>query len=137
MSHEPLRAAGAVVTSIYAQAPAAGTVNGASLDASNYDEVLVVAAVGTILAAHTLDIKVQESADDSTFTDITNAAFSQFLPTNHRKTVLGRVKVGNSTRKRYLRAVGTSVGATAIPYAVTLIPVFDRTGDGGSYSFLV
>lgn len=123
---------GSPVASIKSQSPAAGTVNGASLDTRGYEEVLVVISVGAIVAAHTLDIHLEESDDDSTWADITGGAFTQFTDgAGHENVcVLGRVTCSHSARERYIRAVGVSVGATPIPYTVLLIPTRDQTGNG-------
>ena len=121
---------GTPVASIKAAAPAAGTVNGASIDMRGYDEVLVIVSVGAIASAHTLDVKLQESANNSAWADITDGAFPQCVDGDGENEVhLGRVVCSYSGRKRYLRAVGTGVGATAIPYSVILIPTRDQTAD--------
>lgn len=122
---------GTPVASIKAQAPAAGTINGASLDTQGYEEVLVLVNVGAIAAECTLNVKLQESANDSAWTDVTDGAFAECANASGENAVhLGKVVCSHSGRKRYLRAVGTTVGVTATPYAVTLIPTRDQTADG-------
>ncbi len=63
----------------------------------------------------TLDVKLQESDDNSTFTDIPGAAFTQL-------TAAGSEEIGVQTNKRYLRAVATIGGSTpSFTFAVLLI----------------
>lgn len=90
-----------------------GAVNGTAVDTAGYDEALVSVNVGTVSATGTLDVKVQESdASGSGFADITNAAFTQYTPSNHQKTEVGRIKLVG--RKRYLRVVATQATAAAL-----------------------
>lgn len=55
----------------------------------------------------TLDVHIEESADDSSFTDIEGAAFTQ-------KEVAGEWFIVFETTKKYVRCV-TDVGGTAVP----------------------
>ena len=67
----------------------------------------------------TLDVKLQESSDDSTYTDISGATFTQV--TNAASSQ--KISINTNDVKRYLRAVGT-IGGTSSPaftYAVELI----------------
>jgi len=67
----------------------------------------------------TLDVKLQESSDNSTFTDISGATFTQV--TNAASSQ--KISINTNDVKRYLRAVGT-IGGTSSPaftYAVELI----------------
>ena len=53
----------------------------------------------------TQDVKIQESADDSTFTDISGATFAQQMTT-------GSEAIHFRTNKRYVRAVPTIAGTS-------------------------
>jgi hypothetical protein len=56
----------------------------------------------------TLDVKIQESDDNSTYSDITGAAFTQLTAAGGE-----RILVRNRT-KRYVRALGT-IGGSSTP----------------------
>ena len=67
----------------------------------------------------TLDVKLQESSDNSTFTDISGATFTQVTDSQ----ALEKISINTNDVKRYLRAVGT-IGGTSSPaftYAVALV----------------
>ena len=67
----------------------------------------------------TLDVKLQESSDDSTYTDISGATFTQVTDAASSQ----KISINTNDVKRYLRAVGT-IGGTSSPaftYAVELI----------------
>lgn len=67
----------------------------------------------------TLDVKLQESSDNSTFTDISGATFTQVTDAASSQ----KISINTNDVKRYLRAVGT-IGGTSSPaftYAVELI----------------
>ncbi len=97
------------------------TGNGAAIDllgditvspsaAVNYDGDLVClldSAAGTGTTP-TLDIKLQHSDDNSTFTDVTNGAFAQVTGTGS----LQKLTVDVGGLKRYVRAVHTLGGTT-------------------------
>lgn len=63
----------------------------------------VSAASGT---SPTCDVKIQESDDNSTFTDITGATFTQLTTTSTGELIQVR------TNKRYVRAVATLAGTS-------------------------
>jgi|TARA_R100001163_G_scaffold45445_1_gene34174 hypothetical protein len=67
----------------------------------------------------TLDVKLQESADNSSFSDISGATFTQVTDAASSQ----KISINTNDVKRYLRAVGT-IGGTSSPaftYAVELI----------------
>ena len=67
----------------------------------------------------TLDVKLQESSDDSTWSDISGATFTQVTDAASSQ----KISINTNDVKRYLRAVGT-IGGTSSPaftYAVELI----------------
>jgi hypothetical protein len=68
----------------------------------------------------TLDVKLQESSDNSTFTDISGATFTQVTDAAQ---ALEKITINTNDVKRYLRAVGT-IGGTSSPaftYSVALV----------------
>jgi hypothetical protein len=131
----PLNRPGPLVNSIVPRAQAAGTVNGASLDVAQYEAVLVLISVGTIPSACTLDVTVEESDDDSTFTAVPNAVATQYTNTRDDRNEIGVVRT--TGRKRYIRPVGVAGGASPVPFGVVLLPVLDRTAEGTTYAFSV
>lgn len=78
---------------------------------TNFQEALVILSLGTMAGGSTYDVKVQESDDDSTYTDVTSAAFAQKVAATHAsKTFVGRLNLIG--RKKYIRIAGTdAVGA--------------------------
>ncbi len=94
------------------------TVTGSSVDAANYDEAMVVIDPGTITdGTHTP--KLQESADNSTFTDVAAADLDGAFAAIATATVQ---KVGYIGRLRYLRVVSTVASATTGGvYSATLV----------------
>lgn len=106
------------ISASLAPARRTATGNGASLDLQSYEGdilALMHSAVGTGTTP-TLDVKIQDSADDSawadvaglTFTQVTDAALSAQKKTVDRRAV-----------RRYIRMVATITGTT---------PVFDSVG---------
>tara|TARA_S200002703_G_scaffold61508_1_gene53393 strand:- start:25 stop:417 length:393 start_codon:yes stop_codon:yes gene_type:complete len=68
----------------------------------------------------TLDVKLQESSDDSTYTDISGATFTQVTDAAQ---ALEKISINTNDVERYLRAVGT-IGGTSSPaftYSVALV----------------
>lgn len=84
---------------------AAGTVNGTGIDTAGYDEACVVLSVGNITG--NLDVKVQDSADNSSFADVTGAAFAQIGASGDNQAVIGMLKLNGNTVRRYIRIVST------------------------------
>lgn len=87
---------------------ATATVTGQSVDLNDADQnCFAVQEVGAVSGTTpTLDTKVQESSDNSTWTDITGATFTQVTASNKSQAI-------NFKRtKRYTRLVGTIAGTT-------------------------
>lgn len=88
---------------------ATSTANGSSVDMQDTGELVTcVLSVGTVSGTSpTLDVKLQDSPDDSTFTDISGATMTQVTASNkfEVKTFGGRVN-------RYVRAVATIAGTS-------------------------
>lgn len=91
-----------------------GTVNGPNIDTSKHDVADFHLNVGTAVATSTIDVKLQESADDGAgapagYADVSGGAFAQILaaatPTHKHMSVNLR------GRKKWLRLV--SVVGTA------------------------
>lgn len=80
------------------------TVNGAGVDCRGFTEALIVLEIGTATTG-TLDAKVQDSADNVTFADVTGATFSQKGTGDDDTTFVGSLNV--EKLKRFIRVVLT------------------------------
>lgn len=97
----------------------AGTVTGDGVNVQGVDEALVYLDIGAAGTSATLDVKVQESDDDSTYTDIVGAVFSQQTEAggDEDKALVGRLDLVGA--KKYIRAiavVAVQVYAAAIGF---------------------
>jgi hypothetical protein len=103
---------------------AVGTANGIAVVNANpgknegFDRCLAILASGTNGASGTVDVKLQDSNDGSTWTDITGAAFAQVTTANDENIFLMDMSLVN--RKAQLRAVAT-VGTAASVFGVVLV----------------
>lgn len=97
----------------------AGTVNGDGIDTLGFQHAMVVVNSGLNGSSGTADIKVQESSDDSTYTDITGAAFTQIVEANDNAVYVGGILL--NPRKRYIRVVGVFATAACDLGAVVLL----------------
>lgn len=92
------------------------TQTGTGVDTLGYNSAMVVLEVGAVSGTTpTLDVKIQDSADNSAFADVTGLTFTQVTTSNNSQTL--RIEGLNSSytgtaRRRYLRAVGTIAGTT-------------------------
>lgn len=121
------------VQSIPAQS-VSGTVNGTGVDTAGYDEAIVVFDCGTIAATGTLDVKVQDSADNSSFADLSGAVFTQCTPSNDIAMYVGRIRCDGGVR-RYLRAVATQATAAAAASVSFVLAGKNFTGEPQTYVF--
>ena len=98
---------------VHAQQAAAGTQDSGGIDMQKFERALFVVDVGAFGASATVDAKLQESADNVTFTDLANAAVTQLAAAggNNRLVTL-ECRAGQlSSGKRYVRCrvtVGTA-----------------------------
>lgn len=93
---------------ITADAHAAGTVNGATIDRQGFDGwAHFLCDFGTPGASATSDVKVQESDDDSTWADVPADGAGTTALLAQQTTAAGRLRldVKLRKRKRYLRLV--------------------------------
>jgi hypothetical protein len=104
---------------------AAGTQNTGGVDMQKFRRVMFVLDVGVFGGGATVDMKLQESTDNVTFTDLagTNVAITQLVAGggNNREATL-EVRTDQIT-KRYVRAFVT------IGTAVTLLCVIPVAGE--------
>jgi hypothetical protein len=113
MTHLLNALAQAVGFVLAAAARRTSTLTGTGIDVLHYEGVALVvlnASAGTGTTP-TLDVKLQHSDDNSTFADVTGAAFTQVTDVGGTAGVQV-LKVNVSNLKRYLRVVGTIAGTT-------------------------
>jgi hypothetical protein len=87
---------------------ATAAVNGTGVDTMGFSSAMIVVENGAATGApttQTVDAKVQESADNSTFTDVTGATITQMTASS--KSAQIRVEGLGTSRLRYLRVVVT------------------------------
>lgn len=109
---------------LFASAVRTADANGTGVDTwakGRPREAVVLLSIGAASGTTpTLDVKIQESSDNSTFTDLPNGAFAQ-------KTGAGFAELNIKGFKRYIRAVhdvaGTTPSFTAAVLAVFGSPV--------------
>ena len=97
---------------------------GFDLEGSNGAEgeaiIILASDAASAGSSPTLDVKLQESSDDSTYTDISGATFTQVTDAAQ---ALEKISINTNDVERYLRAVGT-IGGTSSPaftYSVALV----------------
>lgn len=98
------------------------TVNGAGVNVQGVDECLVHLLLGTLITNSTIDVKVQESDDNSTFSDITGAVFAQKTEAggDSDKEFVGRINLVGA--KKFIRVVSVVAAAVAnVAVAIELI----------------
>lgn len=87
------------------------SANGTGVDTLGYRDGMVVLEVGTVSGTSpTLDVKIQESDDNSSWSDVTGATFTQVTASDSSQVL--RVKELNVARSRYIRAVATIAGTS-------------------------
>jgi len=103
------------------QAIASGSVNGSSVDCSGYETLLVDIEIGAIVDAanKSLTVKLQDSANNSDWADITGATTGAILAAGDGEPYL--MDVNLSEVERYVRAVATAGSADGGLVAVAFI----------------
>lgn len=101
----------------------AGAKNGAGVDARGYMYATFIVDIGTLGTNATIDFKVQDSADNSTFADITGKAITQ-------QTQAG-TDASNSVQK-----VSVVVGHESERYLRGVLTIGTATSDCGSVGYL-
>lgn len=114
---------------------AAGTINGPGIDTAGYEEGAVCLAVGNITG--NLDVKVQDSADNSSFADVTGAAFAQIAASGDNQAVIGMLKFGGNTVRRYIRIVSTVQATFVADHGATVLLIDGRYNPQQTPSFTV
>lgn len=90
------------------------------IDTKGYNSAVALLEVGAVSGnSPTLDVKIQESADNSTWTDIPGAAFTQVTVDDNSQVL--RIEGLGTSRKRYLKAVATVGGSS--PSFITVVEI--------------
>lgn len=116
---------------------AVGTANSAGFDSKGYYQALFVLNAGDIDGpTGTVAVKVQQSADDVTYSDIVGAVFGTIITTDTKKTHLGRVLLNGTLR--YIRTVVvTSNEAAELGLSVILEPYLGSAPSAAQFEFTV
>lgn len=101
----------------------AASTNGTGIDCQGYERALAILDSAPSGAGTTSDCKVQDSPDNSTFTDVTNANFAQVTTAGGQK--LETMDIDLRKRARYLRLVHTGAGGSAAGQAAGVIILFN------------
>lgn len=100
--------------SVSPQSSTAATLTGAGHDVSGYKDVIGIVAVGAVGVATTVDAKLQDSDDDSTYADVSGEAITQLDADDDDvigETLKYRRHAGSA--KKYCRLVITVAGSNA------------------------
>jgi len=92
-----------------------GTSTGSGVDVLGYDTVANLTA-GAVAAGATLTAHLEESDDDSTYTDVSGSTFTE-VSTGNQNTVVEKSYTGS---KQYVRAIGTVAGGDVV-YGIDVI----------------
>ncbi len=101
----------------------AGAVNGQSVDASGFTRAMAVVAAAPSGTGTSSVVKLQESSDNATFTDVPGATFAAITTAGGSQVLTMNINL--SVRKRYLRLVSTGSGASTAGPAFGLIELFN------------
>ena len=116
--------------SLRPQAITANT-NGGGVDTQGYNSAAISLETGAVSGTTpTLDVKIQDSAENSVFADISpSKAFVQVTAANNSQIL--RLEGLNANVRRYIRAVAT-VGGTTPNFTSSCVVLLGRAYRGGS-----
>lgn len=113
---------GDILQVIQVLAPARKTAseNGTGIDMQQYvgDVKVILSSSAGGGTSPTLDVKLQDSDDNSTFADISGATFTQVTATASTQAITLNIDAA----KRYIRAV-TTIGGTSPTFDMALVAV--------------
>jgi hypothetical protein len=108
----------AVSQSIAPQVISSGAVSGTGVDLLGHNSAMVVFNFGAVAGSGVLNCKVQESADNSTFTDVAAADLEGSI--TNPATAATVQRVGYKGASRYIRAVATLASGTSVACGATV-----------------
>lgn len=97
----------------------AASNNGTGVDARGYSRATLLFYSAPSGTGTTSDCKLQDSTDNSSFSDVTSGTFAQV--TTAGGTKLQIMEVDLSKRQRYIRAVHTGAGGSAAGQAMVVV----------------
>ncbi len=96
--------------------------NSGSVDLQKFRRALFIIDIGAVSGTSpTFDAKLQESTDNSTFSDLSGSNVSISQITNANRTVTLEVRAGQLT-KRYAR-IAVTIGGTTPSFTCCVIPI--------------
>jgi hypothetical protein len=113
----------------------AATVTGSGVDLQGYQGALAIAVIGSewVGNAGSYALKLQESADNSTFSDVAAGDILGTQPTLSGQIGRGDILWGYKGSKRYVRAVATHTGDTSTNVTFGVIIVKGLKGHGPTH----
>jgi hypothetical protein len=114
--HQNIQAQVQNLIDVIPMADITATGNGTGIDITSFvgEAKFVLSAKNVAGTTPTLDVKLQDSADNSTFNDIAGAAFTQVTDAGTKAAVTLTLNVQLDSVAKYIRAVKT-IGGTASP----------------------
>lgn len=103
----------------------AASNNGTGTDCLGFRRAMALFYSAPSGAGTTSDCKLQESADNSTFADVTSATFAQVTTAGGTKIAV--MDIDLAKRKRYLRLVHTGAGGSAAGVAAGIIQLYGES----------
>lgn len=107
------------VVAAIAPAVLTATATGTGVDLRGFNSATLVINAGAIVGAGLFVPKLQESDDNSTFTDVAATDLLGAFPAS--VVAAGAIKVGYKGYKRYLRAVLTYTSGTSLAVDATFV----------------
>lgn len=107
----------------FSAAITAASTNGASADCQGFENAKAVFYAAPSGTGTTSDCKLQESSDNSSFSDVPSGAFTQATTAGGAKLFVMDIKLAK--RSRYLRLVHTGAGGSAAGQAYGLIELYN------------
>lgn len=97
------------------------TANGTGVDARDFvgEIAILLSAVNVAGTTPTLIVKVQDSADNTTFADISGAVFTTVTEAGTKAATLEKITLNVDSAKRYLRVVKTVAGTNSPEFSLS------------------
>lgn len=117
------------VLNLAAAASRTTTLTGTGVDLQPYEgrvELILTSSAATAGSSPTLDVKVQDSADNSSFADVSGLTFTQVTDAASVQSLA----INKPALRRYVRVIGT-IGGTSSPaftYAVVGVGMLKYIG---------
>ena len=119
------------IQALFANDSRTASANGTGFDTQGSNDVegeaiiILASDAASAGSSPTLDVKLQESDDNSTFTDISGATFSQVT----RSQSTQKISINTNDYGRYIRAVGTIGGTSSPAFTYAVVMVYSKKYD--------